>query len=328
MASGGQVKIVVPDDNPSVFKDTEAQRRLEKSGDVTLYTSDAADAPALIERLKGAAIAVNIRGRTKFTREGMAALPELRLISIWGTGTDNMDLAAARELGVCIMNTPGVGAIAMAEGTLALMLAAAKRTAQIDADVKRGTWPRVRHVQLHGKVLGIVGTGAIGRQMARLGRGIGMEVIAWTYHPDEAVAREIGFRYVGLEELLRTADVVSLHVRLSPEATGMIGRAQLALMKPTAILVNTARGAVVDHAALVEALRDGRLAAAGIDVYPVEPVPANDPILSLSNAVLSPHAAGATPEAGLAGMILSADNVADFLAGRPKAQYVVVPGTR
>lgn len=328
MPSAGNVKIVVPDDNPSVFKDTEAHRRLEKSGDVMLYTSDAAEVPALVERLKGAAIAVNIRGRTKFTREVMTDLPDLRLISIWGTGTDNMDLPAARDFGICIMNTPGVGAIAMAEGTLALLLAAAKRTAQIDAEVKRGSWPRVRHIQLHGKVLGIVGTGAIGRQMARLGKGIGMEVIAWTYHPDEALAREIGFRYVGLEELLRTADVVSLHVRLTPEAAGMIGRAQLAMMRPTAILVNTARGAVVDHAALVEALREGRIAGAGLDVYPVEPVPANDPILALPNVVLSPHAAGATPEAGLAGMVLSADNVADFLAGRPKAQYVVVPGRR
>lgn len=141
MASAGQVKIVVPDDHPSVFKDTEAHRRLAQSGEVTLYASDAAEAPVLIERLRGAAIAVNIRGRTKFPREVMTALPDLRLISIWGTGTDNMDLPAARDLGVCIMNTPGVGALAMAEGTLALLLAAAKRTAQIDAEVKRGTWP-------------------------------------------------------------------------------------------------------------------------------------------------------------------------------------------
>jgi D-3-phosphoglycerate dehydrogenase len=326
-AGDGQVRIVVPDDAPSVLDGTAAHRRLAELGSVELYTSEAGSREELLDRMRGAPVVVNIRGRTRFTRDLMADLPGLRLISIWGTGTDNVDLPAAGGLGVTVMNTPAVSAPSVAEGTLALMLATARKIPSLDAAVKAGEWPRGMVGALYGKTLGILGTGAIGARMAQLGRGIGMNVIAWSFHPNEALATEIPLRYVSKEELLQTADVVSVHVRLTPATEKMIGRAELALMKPTALLLNSARGACVDEAALAEALREGRIAGAGLDVFSVEPATPDNPLLTAPNTVFTPHSAGVTPEALLAGLQLAADNVADFLAGKPEPRYIVVgPG--
>lgn len=322
MAGTDRVRIVVPDDAPSVLAGTPAHRRLEELGELELHTTEATG-EALLARMRGAPVIVNIRGRTRFPREVLAALPGLRLVSMWGTGTDHVDLKAADELGVTIMNTPGVSALAVAEGALALLLAAARKIPELDAATKAGQWPRGMVTQLHGKTLGILGTGAIGAQMARLGRGIGMRVIAWSPRPKPELAEEVGLRYVGKEELLRAADVVSIHVRLTPETTGLIGREELALMKSTALLINTARGACVDEAALVAALREGTIAGAGLDVFETEPIPAGHPLLTAPNVVMTPHSAGVTPDALLAGLALTVENVADFLAGQAQARYVV-----
>jgi D-3-phosphoglycerate dehydrogenase len=176
--------------------------------------------------------------------------------------------------------------------------------------------------QLHGKTLGIIGLGAIGRKFARLGEGIGMRVIAWTMHPDPA----LGFTLVDLDELLRTSDVVSLHLRLSEQTRGFLGAREMGLMKPSAILINTARGLIVDEAAMLDALRSNRLAGAGLDVFAVEPLPAGHALLELPNVVLSPHAAGITVEALEAGLQMALDNVTNFLAGRPT--NIVAAATR
>ena len=171
--------------------------------------------------------------------------------------------------------------------------------------------------QMHGKTLGIVGLGAIGRQFARLGKGIGMRVIAWTFHPNMHPNPALGFELVSFDDLLRSSDVVSIHLRLTPETTGLIGKPQFALMKSTAILVNTARGAIVDEAALMEALTTRRIAGAGLDVFETEPLPAGHPLTNFENVVFTPHAAGITPEAVEAGLQMSIQNVWDFLAGTP-----------
>jgi D-3-phosphoglycerate dehydrogenase len=322
-----RVRIVVPDDVPSVIANTPAHRRLEELGAVELYTTEAASTDELLQRLRGAPVVINIRGRTRLTREVMTVLPELRLISIWGTGTDNVDLAAANDLGITVMNTPGVSAFSVAEGTLALMLATARKISELDVAVKAGQWPRGMVSQLHGKTLGVLGTGAIGAQVARLGRGIGMSVIAWSYHPNPSLAAELGLRYLTLEEVLSQADVVSVHVRLTPQTTPLLTADRLALMKPSALLINTARGACVDEAALAAALQAGRLAGAGLDVFSVEPIEASNPLLKAPNVVMTPHSAGVTPEALLAGLQLAAENAGDFLAGRAQARFVVAgPG--
>ena len=169
-------------------------------------------------------------------------------------------------------------------------------------------------MELHGKNCGVVGFGAVGREFARLAAGMGMRVIVWTMHPE----RYPGVEFRGWDEIWGTSDVLSLHLRLSAETKGMVGAEQLARMKPTAFLINTARGAIVDEAALVEALKTGRIAGAGLDVFASEPLPPRHPLTLLDNVVLTPHFAGITPEALEAGLRMAVDNIQDYFDGRPK----------
>jgi D-3-phosphoglycerate dehydrogenase len=214
-----------------------------------------------------------------------------------------VDLAAAASHGVTVTNTPGVSAISIAEHTMALLLAVARRIPQVDAATRAGEWPRGQSVQLYGKTCGIIGLGAIGRQFQRIAEGFGMRVVAWTFHPRE------GDPIVELDELYRTSDVVSVHVRLSPETTGFLGAREFGLMKPSAILVNTARGAIVDEPALLDALSNGRIAGAGLDVFTNEPLPAGHPLTKLSNVAITSHCAGITPEALEAGLRMAVENI-------------------
>jgi len=314
------MKIVVPDDYPAVLAPSQAYLNLTARAAIEYHDSLPGSEERLIERLRDAGIVVNIRSSSKFTPRVFEACPQLKLVSIWGTGTDNIDLEAAVRCGVTVTNTPGVSAVSIAEHSLALMLAVARQIPRIDGQVRKGEWPRGFVAQMYGKTLGIVGLGAIGRRFAEIGRAIGMRVIAWTMHPNAA----LGFELVELDDLLRASDVVSVHLRLSDRTRGFLGRRELGLMKPAAILVNTARGPIVDEAALVEALTDRRIGGAGLDVYDVEPLPAGHPLTRLDNAVLTPHSAGVTPEALEAGLQLSVENIWSFLAGTP-ANVVVKP---
>jgi D-3-phosphoglycerate dehydrogenase len=280
--------------------------------DVRAYTSRPSNEAELIERIRGARFVINVRARTAFTREVFRACPELKLISIWGTGTDNVDLAAARELGIRVTNTPGVSAIAVAEHALTLMLAVARKIVQVDSQVRQGQWPRAMVSRIHGKTLGLIGTGAIGGEMARLGKAVGCRVIAWTFHSRGAIAEWVSF-----DDVFRQSDFVSVHVRQSPETVGMIRREHFEMMKPGAILINTARGAIVNEADLLEALEAGRIAGAGLDVFEKEPLPEKSPFLSLPNVVLTPHSAGITPETTEAGIAMAIDNILRFIAGAP-----------
>ncbi|MBI3472999.1 MAG: phosphoglycerate dehydrogenase [Candidatus Solibacter usitatus] len=305
--------IAIPDDAPPVMGPSAAYRGLLERTSVSYFDSLPGSEERLLERIAGAEVVINIRSSSKFTARVLEGCPRLRLLSLWGTGTDNVDLGAAARLGITVTNTPGVAAIAIAEHCLALMLAVARRIPRIDAEVRQGRWPRAQVAQMHGKTLGIIGLGAIGRRFARLGAAIGMRVIAWTLHPDPA----LGFELAPLDRLYGESDAISLHLRLSPETQGFIGRREFEKMKPAAILLNTARGPIVDEAALVEALAGGRIAGAGLDVFDTEPLPAGHPLASLENVVLTPHSAGVTPETLAAGLQLAVDNVWSFLEGRP-----------
>ena len=308
-----QPKVVIPDDAPAVLALSPALDALRTFAEVAYFDTLPGTAERLIERIGDAALVLNVRSSSKFSEEVFAACPNLKLVSLWGTGTDNIDLAAARRHGVTITNTPGVSAFSVAEHALTLMLAAARRIPAQDGAVREGAWPRGQATELRGKTLGLIGLGVIGRRFAELGRAIGMRVIAWTFHPDPS----LGIEMASLEDLLRASDVVSLHVRLSPDTTGMIGARELALMKKTAVLVNTARGAVVDEDALIDALANGTIAAAGLDVFTVEPLPPGHALTKLPNVVLTPHSAGITPEALEAGLQLSVANVKSFIEGKP-----------
>ena len=306
-------RIVIPDDAPPVMASSAAYRKLLDRTPVDYYDTLPGSEDSLIERIAGAEIVINIRSSTRFGESVFQPTPNLRLLSLWGTGTDNVDLAAAARHGVTVTNTPGVSAFSIAEHALALMLAVARRIPHVDREVRQGGWPRGQAAQMHGKTLGVIGLGAIGRQFARLGAGIGMRVIAWTMHPDPA----LGFELVALDELFRSSDVVSLHLRLSDETRGFLGKRELEKMKPSAILINTARGPIVDEQALLEALTEGQIAGAGLDVFDVEPLPNGHAFTHLGNVVLTPHSAGVTPEALEAGLQLSIDNVWNFLGGHP-----------
>jgi phosphoglycerate dehydrogenase-like enzyme len=317
--------IVVPDDNPPALAGTLALDRLRKIDELRLYDSDATDPAVLTERLRDADVAVNIRGRTRFTAEVLQACSKLKLISIWGTGTDNVDLKAAAARGITVTNTPGANALAVAEHTVALILAVAKQLAQADRAMRQGGWPRNLVPQLRGKRLGLIGTGLIGREVAAMGRGLGLEVVAWTFHPNPHLAVSLGLRYVELDELLQTSDIVSLHLRATPDTRHFLNRERLAMLKASAILVNTARGALIDEAALVEWLREKRIAGAGLDVFDTEPLPAGHPLTTLPNVLLTPHCGGMTPDSNLIGLAMAVENIENFLKGKP-THVVVGPG--
>jgi D-3-phosphoglycerate dehydrogenase len=253
-----------------------------------------------------------------------AACPGLKMVSVWGTGTDNVDLNAAGMRGVTVCNTPGVNAFAVAEHALALMLAVARKIALLDQEMRKGRWPREMLTQLLGKTLGVFGMGTIGSRVSALGRGIGMDVLGWSSQGDEARITKAGARPAPKDEILAKADVVSLHLRLTAETRGFIGKRELGAMKPSAILVNTGRGALVDREALLAALSDRKIMGAGLDVFHQEPLTPGDPILSLPNVVCSPHNAGQTPEVVRDGLLQAVANVENFLKGSP-TDVVVAP---
>ncbi len=317
--------IVVPDDFPSVFAGTEAEVRAKTLGAVRVFTERGADdEKELIRRIDKAEVAINIRAHARFSDVVFDACPALKLVSVWGTGTDNIDLNAAGMRGVTVCNTPGINAFAVAEHALTLMLVVARKVTLLDREMRAGKWPREMLTQLLGKTLGVFGMGTIGTRMAHLGRAIGMSVLGWSAQGDDARLRAAGVTPASKEEILRTADVVSLHVRLTTETRGFIGRKELGLMKPTAILVNTGRGALVERDALLAALKDRRIMGAGLDVFHQEPVATDDPILTLPNVVCSPHNAGQTPEVIRDGLLAAVLNVEQFLQGHPR-NLVVAP---
>jgi len=312
------LRIVIPDDFPPVYSARpDLQALLRQRGELEVCDTRPADEADLVRRLEGAAVAVNVRAYCAFPRSVVEQLPALRLISIVGTGTDHIDLDACTEHGVLVVNTPGASTASVAELTLALLLAAARRIPFTDAKVRAGEWYHEEGIELEGKTAGLVGLGLIGQAFARMARGLGMRVIAWSFSADAARAEAAGVEMVSLETLLRESDVVSIHLRNSARSRALIGAAQLALMKPSAILVNTARAAIVDETALLAALRERRIAAAGIDVFEQEPLPPDSPWLTLDNTVLTPHVGWVTREASERLARLPLDNVFAYLEGRP-----------
>ena len=261
-----------------------------------------------------------------------AAGPQLRVVSNYAVGYDNIDIAACARRGVAVGNTPGVLTETTADLTWALMMAAARRVTEADRYVRAGRWRTWGPLLLlgsdvHGATLGIVGFGRIGQAVARRAAGFGMTVL---YHSrgrvPEAVERDLGATHVGLSELLGRSDIVSLHVSLTPETRGLIDAAALARMKPTAVLVNTARGPIVDPVALAAALRDGVIAAVALDVTDPEPIPVDDPLLFLDNCLIVPHIASASRATRGRMATMAAANLLAGVRGEPLPTPVVVPG--
>jgi D-3-phosphoglycerate dehydrogenase len=243
--------------------------------------------------LADATLAMN--DHTQLDEALLAACPRLRAIVFLGTGAASyIDLAAAERLGIRVRAYGGYGDQSVAEHAIALMFAAARQLAAMDRAIRAGHWEPLNGIELAGKTLGVIGTGGIGKAMVRLGAGLGMAVIAWNR---SGVPDDLPCRAVELDELLRTADVVSLHLVLNDQTTGFLDARRIGLLKPGAILINTARGAIVDEAALLAALEAGRIGHAGLDVFASEPLGADHPLAALPNVTLTAHAAFATREA-------------------------------
>jgi D-3-phosphoglycerate dehydrogenase len=316
--SSESVVIVVPGDEPVQIAGSPQLDRLREYGRVELYATRPASDAEKVQRAVEAVCLINSRGAVKWPGEVLRQLPKLKLIAVCGIGTDAIDLPVARQLGITVCNLPGRTAPVVAEHAFGLMFAAAKRAAFQTMQLKAGRWSGMSNLTLVGKTLGLIGAGPIAAQMARLSRAVGMRVLAWTFHPSAERAARIGVEFHELEELLRESDVVSVHLPLTPESRRLIGRRELEWMKPGSLLVNTARGAVVDELALVSALNSGHLAGAALDVFDREPLPADHPLLGCDQVVLTPHNADQTPE-GIellnSGVV---DNVIAYLKGKPQ----------
>lgn len=277
-------------------------------------------APAALAR-EVADVAGLVLRTTTLSSDVIAAAPGLEGIARTGVGVDNVDMAAATRRRIPVVITPGVNTVSVAEHVVAAMAAVAKGFAQYDPRTRAGDWrvrDSLRAVDLDGKVIGIVGMGQVGRLVARkAAAAFDMRVLG--YDPlvaPEAIRAAGAAPSADLHALLAAADVVSLHVPLAPATRGLVGREALARMKPSAILINTSRGGIVDEAALAEALAAGRLLGAALDVFDEEPVPAGHPLLAFPNVLVTPHSAALTAECAMRMAVAAADGLADVLHGR------------
>ena len=298
---------------------------LKKAGCRVLLLEGTKDA-AEVEQLLASNEVHGVISRTvDLTAKAVAASPHLKVISKHGVGVSNIDVAAASARGIPVFVTPGANAASVAEMTVALMLAAARRVCWMDREIRDGRWSRVQDgLQLSGRTLGLVGFGQIGQRVARVALSLGMKVIAY----DPAAPAESPLLGVSLmdslDSLLLRANVLSLHIPLNAHTRHLIDARTLALLPAGAILINTARGEVVDEAALIDALDSGRLFAAGLDTTAHEPIKADSPLLNLPNVVLTPHVGGSTPSALDAMALGAATHVLGFLQGNQPAERACV----
>ena len=279
------------------------------------------DEDGVIAVLDGAEAA--IVGVEPYTARVLDSCPSLRILSRTGVGYDAIDVQAATAHGVIVTTTPGTNHHSVAEAAIGLILAALRRTAFADRQMRTSGWnPRSYGVELRGKTVGVVGTGLIGKEVVRRLQGWDVQILLSDVVQDPTLTERYGARYVELSDLLCESDVITLHAPLLPTTRHLIDEAALRSMKPTAYLVNTARGPLVDEAALARALAEGQIAGAAIDVFEVEPLPADSPLLKLDNVTLTQHVAGVTHESMRAMTAMAVDNVARVLRGEPPTSCV------
>ena len=310
------MKLALLDDYHGVAREMADWERLAGRVEIVSFPAPIADATELVHRLSAFEAILAMRERTAFPRSVLEQLPKLRLLITTGMWNASIDIDAATELGIQVCGTRDVGHLT-AELTLGLILALARQTSHEERAMREGRW----HVRLghsvRGKTLGLLGLGNLGRQVAGFGRALGMETIAWSQNLTAAAAAEAGCRRVERQELFTAADYLTIHVRLSDRTRGLVGAQELGLMKPTAYLVNTSRGPIVDERALFEALRDKRIAGAALDVYSKEPLPRDDPIRTLDNVILLPHLGYVSEENYRCMYGDGLEAIEGFLAGKP-----------
>lgn len=308
-------QLLVLDDWEGRIAGAPAQQRLSELADVRFLDAALTDAPD--DELHDVQVVLAIRERTRLDADALARLPRLELLLQTGGHGYHIDTDTARHRGILIaLGRRAVAArAAVPELTFALMIGAMRHLGQAQHEVAAGRWPSLIGRCLSGRRLGLLGVGRHGAQVARIAEAFGMEVIAWD-RPGSAAADDLGVQRVDLDTLLRSCDVVSVHLRLSPESTGLLDADRLNRCKPGAVLVNTARGAIVDETALVTALREGPLAAAGLDVFTDEPLPAHSALRAQPNVVLTPHIGWTVEEVFDEFAAIAADQLDDYLSER------------
>jgi len=305
------------------YMSDEAMRTLETAGKV--IWADCESERELVEKVRNVNAKVIISEYFKITEPVMSASPALKGIVVWGVGYEHVDVDAASARGLSVVNTPGSNAESVAEHTFALILSLSRKLPQADAFARKGGWvsreeaglPHELVAQdLCGKTLGIIGLGAVGSRVARIAHGLNMRVLAFDPYVRAEVAKERGAKLVDLEKLLRESDFVTLHVVLTEKTRGMIGTSKLNLMKPTACLINTSRGPVIDEKALIKALKEKKIAAAGLDVFDKEPIDLGNPLLKFDNVIVTPHCAGNSEEALRATSLMVSEEAVRILRGQ------------
>ncbi len=309
-------RVAVLDDYQAVAEAVGPWDRLGEDTEVTFFHDHLAEEDALAARLEPFDVIVAMRERTPFPASLLARLPQLRLLVTTGMRNASIDVGAAQERGVSVCGTGGITA-STAELTWGLILAVCRHIPAEDANVRAGGWQVTVGTELEGRTLGVIGLGNLGSRVAAIGQAFGMNVVAWSENLDPDRARSLGVEPVTLPQLLARSDVVTIHLRLSDRTHGLIGAAELAAMPAHAVLVNTSRGPIVDEAALLAALREGRLAGAGLDVFDVEPLPPDHPLRHAPRTVLTPHLGYVTEGTYRRFYSDAVENIAAFDAGTP-----------
>ena len=322
------MRVAILDDYQQVSLASADWSPVRSLAEIDVFAQHIARTEALVSALEPYDVIVAMRERTYFDASRLGQLPRLRLLVTTGMSNPSIDLAAAAENGVTVCGTSGIGT-STAELTWGLILALIRHIPEEDRRMKisgraggaalgtSGGWQQTIGTGLDGKRLGVVGLGHQGQRVAGIGRAFGMKVQAWSQNLDPAVAKKAHAKAVSKEELFATSDVVTVHYKLSPRSEGLVGAAELALMKPSAYLVNTSRGPLVDSAALISALRSGAIAGAALDVYDVEPLPLGDPLRSAPNVVLTPHLGYVTEETYQVFYGDAAEDIVAFAKGSP-----------
>ena len=309
------ISVAILDDFQDVTRTLADWRRLPPHVSVTIF-NDHVEGDALVRRIEPFDVLVLTRERTTLPRSLVERLPNLKLVVTAGMRNLGIDLAACRERGVLVCGT-GSGSSPTAELAWGLILALARRIPEEDRALREGKWQTTIGTGLRDKTLGVLGLGKLGTQVARVGLTFGMKVIAWSQNLTAERAAEAGCVRVEKADLFRTADVLTIHLLLSERTRGIVGRDEIALMKPSALLVNTARAAIVDEQALIDALVNRKIAGAGLDVFSREPLPADAPILRAPNTVLTPHLGYVTRETYDVYFPHALEDIVSWLAGKP-----------
>ena len=311
------LRVALIDDYQQVALEYAKWSALEPECTVEVFHDHLTDEDAIVDRLSEFDIVMALRERTPFPRSLLARLPNLKLIASAGMRNAAIDLEAATKLGIVVCGTEGSSRATM-ELTWGLILGLLRHITLEHRATRSGSWQRTLGTGLDGRTIGILGLGNIGSQMAEVARAFHMNILAWSQNLTQERAESNGALLVSRDELLKRSDIVTIHLRLSERTKGLILARELSLMKQTAYIVNTSRGPIIDESALINALKSGAIAGAGLDVFDLEPLPADHPILALDNVLLTPHLGYVTRETYRTFYGQTLDNVRSFIQGKPQ----------